>query len=64
MDDYYSGAEGARRLLEELDQFLQWLLDNVEPAESIDCSIALRLTSGERVDLVKTYSQTTLEAPA
>ncbi|HET7420293.1 MAG TPA: hypothetical protein VFL27_07920 [Candidatus Dormibacteraeota bacterium] len=55
MDDYYAGAEGARRLLRELDNFLQHLVDNVEPAEALSCALKLRVKSGELVSLKKIY---------
>jgi len=55
LDDYYAGAEGARRLMNELDQLLQHLLDQVEPAETLKCAIQLRVKGGERFSLNKTY---------
>lgn len=55
MDDYYAGAFGARRLMQELDSFLQHLIDNVEPAETLSCSLQLRVKSGEMVSLRKIY---------
>jgi len=55
LDDYYAGAEGARRVMNELDHLLQHLLDHVEPAETLRCAIQLRVRGGERVSLNKTY---------
>ena len=58
MDDYYAGAEGARRVMNELDHLLQHLLDHVEPAETLTCAIQLRVKGGERVSLKKIYRPT------
>ncbi len=55
MDDYYAGAEGARRVMKELDRFLQDMLDSVEPADSLTCAIELQVKGGELVSLNKTY---------
>ena len=55
MDDYYAGAVGARRFMRELDSFLQHLVDNVEPAETLSCALKLRVKTGELVSLEKTY---------
>ena len=55
MDDYYAGAYGARRLMQELDSFLQHLVDNVEPAETLSCALKLRVKTGELVSLHKIY---------
>ena len=55
MDDYYAGAEGARRLLRELDSFLQHLVDNVEPAEVLTCAMKLRVKGGGVVSLRRIY---------
>ena len=55
MDDYYEGAVGARRLMNELDHFLQHVLDSVEPAETLSCAILLRFKNGEQVALKKIY---------
>ena len=55
LDDYYAGADGARRLMRELDSFLQHLVDDVEPAETLSCSLQLRVKSGELVSLEKVY---------
>lgn len=57
VDDYYSGPNGARRLMNELDVVLQHLLDNLERADSLKCAIALQLADGESVELNKTYRQ-------
>jgi hypothetical protein len=53
--DYYDGVDGARRLMNELDQLLQHLLDSVGQGETLDCSIKLTVESGESVALAKTY---------
>lgn len=58
MEDYYAGADGARRLMKQLDQLFQHIVDIVEPAESMHCAITIRLDSGEQVELDKTYHQT------
>jgi len=58
LDDYYAGAEGARRLMKELDRFLQHMLDNIEPADSLTCAIELEVEGGELVSLNKTYRPT------
>ena len=58
LDDYYAGAEGARRVMKELDHLLQHLLDHVEPAETLTCAIQLRVKGGERVSLKKIYRPT------
>lgn len=55
MDDYYAGAEGARRVMRELDSFLQHLVDNVEPAEALSCALRLRVKGGGLVSLKKIY---------
>jgi len=55
LNDYYDGVEGARRLIKELDQLLQDMLDSVDHAEALDCSIKLTVSGGESVDLAKTY---------
>lgn len=55
MDDYYSGADGARRFISELDGFLQVLVNNVEPTEQLTCEIELQCKGGELVSLNKTY---------
>ena len=55
MDDYYAGAYGARRLMAELDNFLQHIVDNVEPTETLSCALNLRTKSGELVSLHKIY---------
>jgi hypothetical protein len=55
LDDYYAGAEGARRLMRELDSFLQHLVDNVEPAETLSCALRLRVKGGGLVSLKKIY---------
>lgn len=55
MDDYYAGAYGARRLMRELDSFLQHVVDNVEPAETLSCALKLRTKTGELVSLRKIY---------
>jgi len=55
LDDYYAGADGARRLMRELDSFLQHLVDNIEPAETLSCALKLRVKSGELVSLRKIY---------
>jgi hypothetical protein len=47
MDGYYSGVGGARRLMNELDQFLQNMLDSMELAESLTCAIELTVTEAE-----------------
>ena len=58
MDDYYDGVEGARRLMKELDQLLQQMLDSIGQAEALDCSIRLTVAGGHSVDLAKTYRPT------
>ena len=55
MTDYYDGVEGARRLMNELDQLLQHLLDSVGHGETLDCSIKLTVEGGQSVGLAKTY---------
>ena len=55
MDDYYAGAYGARRLMRELDNFLQHVVDNSEPTEMLTCAMRLRTKTGERVSLRKIY---------
>ena len=55
MDDYYAGAYGARRLMAELDNFLQHVVDNVEPTETLTCALRLRTKGGELVSLRKIY---------
>ena len=49
MNDYYDGVEGARRLIKELDQLLQEMLDSVDHAEALDCSIKLTVSGVPRV---------------
>lgn len=63
MDDYYSGADGARRLIKELDVALQHMVESLDPAASLECDIALRLTGGESVKLNKTYRHRPKAAP-
>ncbi|HKC19129.1 MAG TPA: hypothetical protein VKE27_05800 [Candidatus Dormibacteraeota bacterium] len=55
MDDYYAGAYGARRLMQELDNFLQHVVDDVETAETLTCALRLRVKTGELVSLRKIY---------
>jgi len=55
LNDYYDGVEGARRLIKELDQLLQEMLDNVGHAETLNCSIKLTVSGGETIALDKTY---------
>jgi hypothetical protein len=55
LNDYYSGAAGARRLLTELDWFLQHLVDDIGPTEWLTCAIELELSGGEVVALNKVY---------
>ena len=55
MDDYYAGAYGARRLMRELDSFLQHVVDAVEPTETLSCALKLRTKTGELVSLRKIY---------
>ncbi|HET7339186.1 MAG TPA: hypothetical protein VFK22_06530 [Candidatus Dormibacteraeota bacterium] len=55
MDDYYAGAYGARRLMAELDNFLQHVVDNSEPTETLSCALKLRTKTGELVSLRKIY---------
>ena len=55
LDDYYAGAEGARRLMVELDHFLQQIVENVELAEALSCSIELEVAGGDVIPLKKTY---------
>ena len=55
LDDYYAGAYGARRLMRELDSFLQHVVDNVEPTETLSCALSLRTKTGELVSLRKVY---------
>jgi hypothetical protein len=62
LDDYYAGPEGARRLLRELDSFLQHLVDNVEPAEALSCALKLRVKGGELVSLKKIYRPVHVDA--
>jgi hypothetical protein len=58
LDDYYAGADGARRLLNELDHILQRVLDNVESAEMLSCTIRLRVKGAKPASLKKTYRPT------
>lgn len=39
----------------ELDQFLQHMVENVEAAESLACSIELKLFGADPIPLNKTY---------
>ena len=39
----------------ELDNFLQHVVDNVEPTETLGCALKLRTKTGELVSLRKTY---------
>lgn len=55
LDDYYSGADGASRLVTELDEFLQRAVELVDAAEALTCNIQLELTKGEVISLKKTY---------
>jgi hypothetical protein len=55
LNDYYSGAAGARRLLTELDWFLQHLVDAIGPTERLMCAIELEVSGGEVVALNKVY---------
>ena len=55
LGDYYAGALGGRRLMRELDQFLQHVFDNVGSTESLTCAIELRIAGGESIRLDKTY---------
>ena len=55
MSDYYEGIEGARRVMTELDHFLQHMVDSVGRAEALDCSIELRVEGGESASLEKIY---------
>jgi hypothetical protein len=55
LDDYYAGAYGARRLMRELDSFLQHVVDNSEPTETLSCALKLRTKTGELVSLRKIY---------
>ena len=55
MYDYYDGPEGVQRLMRELDQLLQQLLDNVQDARALDCSIQLTVDGAEPVRLDRTY---------
>lgn len=55
MDDYYAGAFGARRLMRELDSFLQHVVDSSEPTETLTCALKLRTKTGENVSLRKIY---------
>jgi len=41
--------------MQELDSFLQHLVDNVEPAETLSCALKLRVKTGELVSLHKIY---------
>jgi hypothetical protein len=58
LDDYYEGIEGARRLMKELDHFLQRVTDNVGHAETLKASIELCIEGGQRVSLDKSYRST------
>ena len=55
LDDYYAGAYGARRLMRELDSFLQDVVDHSEPTETLSCALSLRTKTGELVSLRKVY---------
>jgi hypothetical protein len=55
LDDYYAGADGARRILTELDAFMQRVLDAVDETEALTCDIELELTTGEVFSLKKSY---------
>jgi hypothetical protein len=50
-DDSYSGLEGARRLINEVDAVLQRAVEHIDLAESSSCVIELRLTDGEVISL-------------
>jgi hypothetical protein len=41
--------------MRELDSFLQHVVDNVEPAETLSCALSLRTKTGELVSLRKVY---------
>ena len=62
MDDYYTGIEGAHRLMNELDHFLQRMVTNIESVDALACAIDLKVTSGESVSIRKTYVSTALDA--
>jgi hypothetical protein len=55
LDDYYAGVEGARRLIAEIDMSLRQTVESLEDAESLVCSIELRLSDGEVIPLRRTY---------
>lgn len=55
MEDYYSGSDGAKRLIAELDHLLQRMINAVGDAEALHCSIELRLKGGESVSLERQY---------
>ena len=55
LDDYYAGADGARRRLSELDAFMQRVLDAVDDSEALTCDIELELSTGEVFSLKKSY---------
>lgn len=63
MDDYYSGADGARRLISELDVALQHMIESLDSTSSLECDIAVRLANGESVELNKTYRHRPRTAP-
>jgi hypothetical protein len=64
LDDHYEGVEGARRLIEDLDEFLQGLMDNTESIEMLRCLCDLRVAGGERLSLRKTYRSENNRPPA
>jgi hypothetical protein len=41
--------------MRELDNFLQHVVDNVEPTETLSCALSLRTKTGELVSLRKVY---------
>ena len=55
MNDYYAGAEGARRLIKELDRFLQQVVDSVDSTELLTCAIKLKVRGGDAVSLRRIY---------
>jgi hypothetical protein len=65
LNDYYSGTDGARRLLTELDRFLQHLVDDVDATERLSCTIELEVEGAELVSLSKVYRplRTMVEEP-
>lgn len=62
MEDYYDGVQGARRLLNELDLFLQDVTQNVGRLETLVCSIELQVTGGSQVSLERTYRRASIDA--